>query len=269
MSIYLVYDGVREENAITTASINQQITSNPIITMGNGATETDAKNLADQINSGTFQLTLSIVDSGIESATLGEKALQLSVIAGLIGLALIFVFLIVRYRLLGVASVMTLLIYSVVDLFILAEFPLVQLSLPGIAGVLLGIGMAVDGNIIIAERIRNEYKSGKSVLASFHAGIKKSRSSIIDGNITTMIAAIILVAVGTGNVYGFGITLAISIILSVLSSLFVFGFIAKQFINLCGYEDNNAGKLGLKKGEESVNNDNAVQAESPEEGGVR
>lgn len=269
MSIYLVYDGVREENAITTASINQQITSNPIITMGNGATETDAKNLADQINSGTFQLTLSIVDSGIESATLGEKALQLSVIAGLIGLALIFVFLIVRYRLLGVASVMTLLIYSVVDLFILAEFPLVQLSLPGIAGVLLGIGMAVDGNIIIAERIRNEYKSGKSVLASFHAGIKKSRSSIIDGNITTMIAAIILVAVGTGNVYGFGITLAISIILSVLSSLFVFGFIAKQFINLCGYEDNNAGKLGLKKGEESVDNDNAVQAESPEEGGVR
>ncbi len=263
MSIYLVYDGQREENAITTASINQQISSNPIITMGSNATETDAKNLADQINSGTFQLTLSIVDSGIESATLGEKALQLSVIAGLIGLALIFVFLIVRYRLMGIASVMTLLIYSVIDLFILAEFPLVQLSLPGIAGVLLGIGMAVDGNIIILERFRDEYKSGKSVLASFYAGIKKSRSSIIDGNITTIIAAVILIAVGTGTVYGFGITLAISIVLSVLSSLFVFGFIAKQFINLCGYEDNNAKKLGLKK-----DKNNIVQSELPENGGI-
>lgn len=252
MSIYLVYDGVREETPITTATINSQIDTDPIITMGTGATETDAKNLADQINSGTFQLTLSIVDTGTESATLGERALQLSIIGGLIGLAIIFIFLIARYRLIGLASVLTLLIYGVVDIFILAEFPLVQLSLPGIAGVLLGIGMAVDGNIIIAERIREEYASGKSIMASFHAGVKKSVSAILDGNVTTMIAAIILILVGTGTVYGFGITLVISIILSVLASLFVFGFLIKQFVNLAGDDDAKAGLLGLKRSADAV-----------------
>ena len=147
---------------------------------------------------------------------------------------------------------MTLLIYGVVDIFILAEFPLVQLSLPGIAGVLLGIGMAVDGNIIIAERIREEYASGKSIMASFHAGVKKSVSAILDGNVTTMIAAIILILVGTGTVYGFGITLVISIILSVLASLFVFGFLIKQFVNLAGDDDAKAGLLGLKRSADAV-----------------
>ena len=247
MSIYLVYDGEREASPITTATINSQISGNPIITMGAGASEKDAKDLATQINSGTFQLTLSVVDSGNQSATLGEKALKLSVIGGLIGLLVIFIFLIVRYRLIGVSSVLTLLIYAVVNLFILATFPFVQLSLPGIAGVLLGIGMAVDGNIIMAERIREEYKSGKSVQASFHSGIKKSRAAILDGNVTTIIAAFILIFVGTGNVYGFGITLAISIVISVLCSMFVFGFIAKQFVNLFGYGDAHPGALGLKR----------------------
>ncbi len=261
MSIYLVYDGVRESSPITTATINSQITGNPIITMGGSATETDAKNLATQINSGTFQLTLSVVDTGTQSATLGEQALKMSIIGGLIGLLLIFVFLIVRYRLIGVSSVLSLLIYAVVNLFVLGTFPFVQLSLPGIAGVLLGIGMAVDGNIIMAERIREEYKSGKSVQASFHAGIKKSRAAIIDGNVTTMIAAIILILVGTGTVYGFGITLAISIVLSVLCSMFVFGFIAKQFVNLFGYGDAHPGALGLKRAPEAAENAGENKAE--------
>lgn len=275
MSIYLVYDGVRETNPITTATINSQITGNPIITMGGSATEADAKNLATQINSGTFQLTLSVVDTGNESATLGEQALKMSIIGGLIGLLLIFIFLIARYRLIGLSSVLTLLIYGVLDVFILATFPFVQLSLPGIAGVLLGIGMAVDGNIIMAERIREEYKSGKSVQASFHAGIKKSRAAIIDGNVTTIIAAFILIFVGTGTVYGFGITLAISIVLSVLCSMFVFGFIAKQFVNLFGYGDAHPGALGLKRAPEAAANEAeqttsaSVSEIANEEGGNR
>ncbi len=275
MSIYLVYDGVRETNPITTATINSQITGNPIITMGGSATEADAKNLATQINSGTFQLTLSVVDTGNESATLGERALKMSIIGGLIGLLLVFIFLIARYRLIGLSSVLTLLIYGVLDVFILATFPYVQLSLPGIAGVLLGIGMAVDGNIIMAERIREEYKSGKSVQASFHAGIKKSRAAIIDGNVTTIIAAFILIFVGTGTVYGFGITLAISIVLSVLCSMFVFGFIAKQFVNLFGYGDAHPGALGLKRAPEAAANESEQTASASvseianEEGGNR
>ncbi len=273
MSIYLVYDGVREAKPITTATINSQITGNPIITMGGSATEADAKNLATQINSGTFQLTLSVVDTGNESATLGEQALKMSIIGGIIGLILIFIFLIARYRLIGLSSVITLLIYGVLDIFILATFPFVQLSLPGIAGVLLGIGMAVDGNIIMAERIREEYKSGKSVQASFHAGIRKSRAAIIDGNVTTIIAAFILIFVGTGTVYGFGITLAISIVLSVLCSMFVFGFVAKQFVNLFGYGDAHPGALGLKRAPEATANE-AMQTASVseianEEGGNR
>lgn len=247
MSIYLVHDGVREDQPITRATINSRIDTNPIITLGTGSGKSDAEDLAAQINSGTFALTLTVVDSGNESATLGEQALRMSILAGAIGLLLIFIFLIVRYRWFGVASVMTLTIYILADLFLLAEFPLVQLSLPGIAGVLLGIGMAVDGNIIILERIREEFKSGKSAVASFHSGIKKSRSSILDGNITTIIAALILIFIGTGTVYGFGVTLAISIVLSILASMFVFGFIAKQFVNLFGYDDDKVGGLGLKR----------------------
>ena len=189
----------------------------------------------------------------------------MSIIGGIIGLILIFIFLIARYRLIGLSSVLTLLIYGVLDIFILATFPFVQLSLPGIAGVLLGIGMA--------ERIREEYKSGKSVQASFHAGIRKSRAAIIDGNVTTIIAAFILIFVGTGTVYGFGITLAISIVLSVLCSMFVFGFVAKQFVNLFGYGDAHPGALGLKRAPEATANE-AMQTASVseianEEGGNR
>jgi len=274
MEIYLVYsDKDTEETSkelVSSASIGSQITGNPIITLGSSSDSAYADELADKIMSGTFDLTLTLISADSVPPTLGELALNYSLIAGAIGLVLIIIILIIRYRFMGVASALSLTAYTVLMLFFLAVFPLVQLSLPGIAGVLLSIGMAVDGNIVISERIRDEFKSGKSILASFHAGIKKSRSSIIDGNITTLIAAFILAFLGTGSVSGFGITLAIGIILAMISTLLIYWFVLRQFVNLCCADENNAKKLGLKRPAEiaAPKEETPVLVETNEEGGT-
>ena len=134
-------------------------------------------------------------------------------------------------------------------LFFLSVFPWVQLTLPGIAGIILSLGMAVDGNIIIYERIRDEYRDGKSILASLHAGFKKATVAIFDSNITTIIAAIILIIFGSGSITGFGITLLIGIILAMFTSLVVTRGLCKYFTNI-----NNANEklYGLKRGKNYV-----------------
>ena len=273
MDVYLVYTdvetGEETEEKVTSPTIETQITGNPIITCGTGSNASaQAEKIASQITSGTFDLTLTLMSADTIPATLGEKALMYSLIAGAIGLIVICVFLVIRYGLMGVAGSLSLIAYTVLNLLILALFPLVQLSLPGIAGVLLSIGMAVDGIIVILERIREEFRSGKSILASFHAGIKKSRSSIIDGNITTLIAAILLAVVGTGSVAGFGITLTIGIIIAMISSLLIFWFILRQFVNLCCDDENKAKWLGLKRPVDNVVNSEVVAVEADKEGGA-
>ena len=269
MSIYLVYDGVREDSPITTATINAQIDTDPVITMGTGATETDAKNLADQINSGTFQLNLSMIDSGAEAAVLSGTALTISVITVLIALVIVFVFLAVKYRLIGVSSIITMLIYGVVTIFVFAEFPLIQLSISSIAGILVGIGVAIDGCVIISERIRKEFLSGKSVSASYHAGNKKSISYILFSNIMLLCVAFILALLGPASLLDFGIALIISTVISMLCVFFVFRFISQQFVNLFGVDDGKSGILGLKRPSDTPSvADNADASGVLEEGGA-
>lgn len=269
MSIYLVYDGVRENSPITTATINAQIDTDPVITMGTGATETDAKNLADQINSGTFQLNLSMIDSGAEAAVLSGTALTISVVAVLIALVIVFVFLAVKYRLIGVSSIITMLIYGVVTIFVFAEFPLIQLSISSIAGILVGIGVAIDGCVIISERIRKEFLSGKSVSASYHAGNKKSISYILFSNIMLLCVAFILALLGPASLLDFGIALIISTVISMLCVFFVFRFISQQFVNLFGVDDGKSGILGLKRPSDTPSvADNADASVVLEEGGA-
>lgn len=241
MSIYLAYDkNIKVGDKIsdysdsvqkvTTATIQQEIYGNATIT-GNFSQE-QVENLATQISSGTFELTLSLVESSTMPATLGEQALSTGLIAGAIGLLIVIAFLLWRYRLFGVVATISLLIYTELMFFFLAALPWVQLTLAGIAGIILSLGMAVDGNIIVYERIKDEYRAGKSLLASYHAGFSKAFSSILDGNITTVIAAISLLVFGAGTIKGFGLTLLVGIILSMFTSLVLNRFLVKTFVNL-------------------------------------
>lgn len=235
MSIYLVYDEDYENFAttgtlVTTATINEAIYGNAQIT---GSFDAEgASDLATKIESGTFSLTLSLIESSTMPATLGEEALDTGLLAGAIGLLIVIAFLIWRYRLLGVVATISLLVYTELMFFFLAALPWVQLTLAGIAGIILSLGMAVDGNVIIYERMKDEYREGKSVLASYHAGFTKSRWSIIDGNVTTVFAAIILLILGVGTVQGFGLTLLVGILLSLFTSLLFNKFLVGVFVNL-------------------------------------
>lgn len=231
MSIYIVTDGVRDSSPISTATINEAITGGRAqITMSSSSDTQAAVDLASQIMSGTFDVKLSLKESSTISPTLGERALSLGIIAGSIGLALVIAFLIWRYRLFGVVATIALMIYTVLMLFFLAVLPWVQLTLPGIAGIILSLGMAVDGNVVIYERIRDECNNGKSLLAATHAGFKKATVAIIDSNITTIIAAIVLIIFGTGSISGFGVTLLIGIILSMFTSVIVTRGLCKYFL---------------------------------------
>lgn len=242
MSIISTVDGT--DTVISSPKIESAITGGEAYINGM-ASEAEAKNLADQITSGQFEVKLSLLESSTVSATLGEQALFLGIIAGLIGLLLVMVFLCLIYRGFGLTACISLLVYGVLMMFFLAIIPLVQLTLPGIAGIILSLGMAVDGNVIIYERIKDEYKNGKSILASSHAGFKRATIAIIDSNVTTIIAAIVLFIFGTGSIQGFAITLLIGIVIAMFTSLIVTRKLVKYFL---GINSTDAKFYNLKRG---------------------
>jgi protein-export membrane protein SecD len=184
------------------------------------------------------------------SATLGVDTIKAGIISGIVGVILIMIYLIVLYRLMGVAASITLWWYTLTLLFFLAVFPWVQLTLSGIAGVLLSIGMAVDANVIIFERIKEEYASGKKVITAVSTGFKRSYGAIIDGNITTIIGAVVLIIFGTSTLKSFGITLLIGILLSLVSSLFVTRLVLHCIMAFT--KEENANLYNLKRDENVV-----------------
>ena len=209
---------------------------NGAITDGSGiingmASIEEAKNLASYIRIGAMPVELEEISSKVVGATLGVDAIRTSLMAGAIGFALLFVFMIAFYRILGVAADIALAIYTGLMLLVLNVFNL-TLTLPGIAGIVLSIGMAVDANVIIFARIREEIGSGMSVASAIKAGFQKALSAIIDGNVTTLIAAIVLGIIGTGPVRGFALTLGIGIVLSMITSLLVTRFIVNTMYHL-------------------------------------
>lgn len=258
ISIYVSYG--EEEKCISSATCDEQITGGQATISGNFTLES-AQELADQIMSGTFGVTLKLQKCDPISPTLGEGALKYGLIAGIIGLALVMIFMICRYRLFGAVASIALALYTVMMLFFLDVIPLVQLTLPGIAGILLSIGMAIDGNVIIYERIKDEYAAGKSILSAVHYGYRKSVSAILDGNITTIIAAVILYICGSGSVQGFSVTLLIGIVLAVFSSLVVTKGLMDCFVT---FNHSNEKFYNLKRSEKYASvaadeNDAAVQ----------
>lgn len=213
------------DELISSPTVSTAISGNAII-QSDSFTENpeEASNLASYINAGVMKYELKCDEEygskSVVSATLGEEALSTSITAALIGLILVMVFMIAIYRVPGVVASVSLSAYTaVVVLCILIGN--VTLTLPGIAGVILSIGMAVDANVVIFERIKEEIRVGKSVKAACEGGFKKALSAIIDSNVTTAIAALVLIFVGDGTVESFGMTLLIGVVVSVLTAFFL------------------------------------------------
>jgi SecD/SecF fusion protein len=192
-----------------------------IITGGTGGFgEDEATNLSALIRGGALPVELKEVQTSIVGPTLGLDALKMSILAGLIGIVFILVLMLVMYRVMGIASDIALLLYVLIVFWVIVGMQGV-LTLPGIAGVILSIGMAVDANVIIFSRVREEIMNGKSVRVSVASGFKRAMSTIIDSQITTIIAGIVLYQLGSGPVKGFAMTLMIGIIASVFTAVVV------------------------------------------------
>ena len=219
---------------VSVPSVNSVITAGKAVIEGANSIE-DAKALATTLRIGSLTLTLHEISSQVVGATLGSSAIHTSLIAGGIGLALVIIFMIIVYALPGLVAGLALLIYTGLELVMLNAFDL-TLTLPGIAGIILSIGMAVDANVIIYARIREEIAAGKSVRNAITTGFQKAFSAIFDGNITTLIAAAVLGFLGTGSVQGFAMTLALGIVLSMFTALVISRLIVNAFYAV-GFRD--------------------------------
>ena len=215
----IVYDG----ETISYPQVQSAITGGEAQITGMSSFE-EADNLATQIRIGSLSLQLSELESSVVGAQLGSQAISTSLKAGAIGLAIVMVFMIIMYAVPGIAASLALAIYTTLVIATVYLFE-ITLTLPGIAGIILGIGMAVDANVIVFARVREEIATGKSVQTSMKIGFQKAMSAILDGNITTLIASVVLMALGSGTVKGFAYTLMIGIILSLFTAMVVTRYI--------------------------------------------
>ena len=215
--IYIMYNG----EVLSAPTVNEHIASDTCSITGMGDLEA-AQTLASNIRIGALPVQLQEMRSQVVGAKLGQDAVRTSLMAGVIGLILVFAFMIIYYRIPGLAASIALVMYTAFVIVLLSAFnEEITLTLPGIAGIILGIGMAVDANCIIFARIREEIGAGKSVRTAIDAGFAKAFSAIIDGNVTTLIAAGVLYFIGSGTVKGFAQTLALGIVVSMFTALVI------------------------------------------------
>lgn len=202
--------------------VNEEITGGHAqITGGDGGFEyQEVKNMVDLLNAGALPVGAEIIEENSVGPTLGADSIQKSKVAGAIGLALVMVFMILYYRAPGVISCIALIIYSIIVFAIFKIIP-VTLTLAGIAGFILSIGMAVDANILIFERTKEELRAGRSLFTAINSGFERAFTSILDSNVATIITCAILYALGTGVVKGFALTLAIGVLVSMFSAVTV------------------------------------------------
>ncbi|WP_026834566.1 protein translocase subunit SecD [Eubacterium xylanophilum] len=244
-ALSIVYDG----KVVSSPVIQAEITDGVAIISGSFDQFSQAEDMASTLRIGALPLELKNIRSNIVGAKLGVTSLKTSIYAGIVGLILVMIFMIVMYRLPGVVASISLAIYTSAALVAMNLLD-VTLTLPGIAGVILAIGMAVDANCIIFTRIKEEIGTGKTVKSSIKLGFDKALSAIIDGNVTTLIAAVVLYIKGSGTVKGFAQTLAIGIIISMVTAIFVTRWLLRGFVNL-GLED--AKFFGTIKERKTIN----------------
>ena len=239
--IAIIYDN----GVLSAPRVNEAITGGKAQISGMESVER-AQELASYIRIGSLSLELTELRSSVVAAQLGEEAISTSLIAGLIGLIIVILFMIIAYRVPGAVAGLSLIFYTATILLTLNAFD-ITLTLPGIAGIILGIGMAVDANVIIYARIREEIGAGSTVRAAIKAGFSKAFSAIFDGNITTLIAAFVLMWLGTGSVKGFAYTLALGIVVSMFTAL-VFSRLVINALYAVGVRDEKFyGKTEEKK----------------------
>jgi preprotein translocase subunit SecD len=212
LAIYL------DEEELSAPIVNAVITDGQAIIEGS-YTFDEAKKLADVINLGALPLKLSEKYTQSVGATLGQKSLETTVLAGIIGSIVVLIYMVAFYRIPGLVATICLIAYTWL-LLLAFELMNVTLTLPGIAAFVLGIGMAVDANIITFERIKDEIRNGKTILSALRSGSKSSFGTIMDANLTTIIAAAVILFIGSSSVKGFGIILIASIVASIITNVF-------------------------------------------------
>ena len=236
--IAIVYD----EKTISAPVVSTTISDGVAIISGQ-ETMDEANELASVIRIGALPLQLNEVRSNVVGAKLGLEAINTSLLAGIIGFVLVILLMVVVYRIPGVVASIALVLYLAAEMVILNVLD-VTLTLPGVAGIILSIGMAVDANVIIFTRIKEEIGTGKTVQSAIKLGFDKALSAIIDSNVTTIIAAVVLYFMGSGTIKGFATTLAIGVILSMFTALTVTKYLLRAFYNLgC----DNEKLYGIKK----------------------
>ena len=241
--LYIIYDG----EVVSAPRCEQKIDSETCEINGMSSLD-EANKLASTIRIGALPVELKELRSSVVGAKLGEEAVQTSLLAGVIGLAIIIVFMIAVYRMPGFAASIALILYTGMIIVLLGAFNQeITLTLPGIAGIILSIGMAVDANVIIFTRIREEIGMGKNVNTAIKIGFSKALSAIIDGNVTTLIAAAVLYIIGSGTVRGFAQTLALGIVLSMVTALFVTRTLIKALYAMGLQSEKLYGKVVHKK----------------------
>ncbi|MDD6221282.1 MAG: protein translocase subunit SecD [Lachnospiraceae bacterium] len=239
--IYIVYDG----EVVSAPRVSEAISGGSAVITGM-ETYDAADNLATYIRIGAIPLTLSEASSNIVGAQLGSNAIHLAKIAAVVGLIVLAIFMIALYRIPGVVAMIALWLYLAMEMVILSAYQL-TLTLPGIAGIILGLGMAVDANIIIYSRIKEEIGLGRSVDNAIGAGYHKAMSSIVDGNVTTIIAGIVLEIFGSGTIKGFATTLILGNVLSMFTAFIVTRTIMRLFYNMGLKDPKFYGKTVYKK----------------------
>lgn len=219
-----------DDQQLTNPTVDAVITDGTAIITGSATLE-EAKNQADIIKSGALPVKLKVVQSQVVGASLGADAFPKSVFAGGVAMAIIFFFMLLVYRVPGLMADIALVLFTVL---VLAAFVAIKatLTLSGIAGLILTIGMAVDANVLIFERFKEELKLGKSVRSAFEAGFHRAMASIVDSNVTTIIAGAVLYALGTGAVKGFALTLVIGTLISMFTAIVVSKHLISWAINI-------------------------------------
>ena len=239
IAIYL--DG----EVLISPTVENAITNGSGVINGMGSAER-ATTIAAKIQSGALPLELTQQKVDKVSATLGRDALSTSVTAAIIGILLVMLLMIVRYRLNGLVASWALTIYVIV-LFMLIALMHIQLTLPGLAGVVLGIGMAVDANVIIFERFNEEIRAGKKVKVAVRTGFRNAMSAILDSNVTTLIAGLVLLVYGTGSIQGFARTLLLGVVVSMFSAILVTRFLMNRFVNAGFVKESLYTKVNAEK----------------------
>lgn len=239
-----------DEEVISQPTVDSTINTSECVISGGFANAEETGELAALINSGNLPFTIEHVELRSVGPSLGEEALSTSLLAAAIGILLVMIFMAATYKLPGLIADVSLIFYIAIIAYIMSQFR-VNLSLPGIAGLILSVGMAVDANVIIFARMKEELVVGKTIRAAVDSGYKRAFIAIVDANITTLIAAVVLFFFGTGPIQGFAITLGIGTVVSMFTAIFVTKFLLKQLVGL-KIKDLRLYGVNVKKEEQNV-----------------